>query len=205
MVPQQLVEDILGTIIRREPVLLTDVEAQLKGDGRIRRAVSNLKAQGYLQMNEEGLALTDTGRLEAERILRAHRLWEVYLHRVGTPETEIHSRAENLEHMHDASAVEYLDDLLGHPVKDPHGQEIPEDEACKISGNVVPLSYFRSGREGVIDNVPQSVSFTGLNFGDKVRMKERKDQGKSWVIIKEDGSEVVLDHDAADAIQIRCS
>jgi manganese/iron transport system permease protein/iron/zinc/copper transport system permease protein len=205
MVPQQLVEDILGTIIRREPVLLTDVEAQLKGDGRIRRAVSNLKAQGYLQMNEEGLALTGTGRLEAERILRAHRLWEVYLHRVGTPETEIHSRAENLEHMHDASAVEYLDDLLGHPVKDPHGQEIPEDEACKISGNVVPLSYFRSGREGVIDNVPQSVSFTGLNFGDKVRMKERKDQGKSWVIIKEDGSEVVLDHDAADAIQIRCS
>jgi hypothetical protein len=107
--------------------------------------------------------------------------------------------------MHDASAVEYLDDLLGHPERDPHGQEIPEDEACTIPGNVVPLSYFRTGREGVIEKVPEDAADTGLVSGDKVRMEGRQHEGKSWFVTREDGTKIILDHDTADKILVKCA
>jgi manganese/iron transport system permease protein/iron/zinc/copper transport system permease protein len=150
------------------------------------------------------VTLTKAGRQEALRILRAHRLWEVYLDHVGTPADEVHTRAEKLEHMHDASAVEYLDDLLGHPEKDPHGQEIPEDEACRLPDARVPLSYLRRGRTGIVDRVPSKAAQSGLVPGDRIRMAPRRDNGRIWVAVRDDDREFTLDHAAADAIQVRC-
>jgi manganese/iron transport system permease protein/iron/zinc/copper transport system permease protein len=127
MVPQQTVEDILQTVFRHQegPTPLKTIEDYVKDKYNIARAVHSLIDNGLLERQAEGVSLTANGHTEAVRILRAHRLWETYLHHVGVPETEIHDRAHVLEHMDRGATVDYLDKLLQHPKTDPHGQAIP--------------------------------------------------------------------------------
>jgi len=205
MVPQQLTEDVLGFLIRKESADIGEIKANIKHQGKIEHAVKNLAAQGLLSVKDKIISLTEEGRKDAVKILRAHRLWEAYLEHVGTPESEIHPKAHDLEHVSDAEAIEYLDDLLGHPVKDPHGQEIPEDNTCAMPGTVVPVSFLRSGRKGQVEMLKNSALKTGLKPGDNIRMEARRDKGATWVAVKEDGTEITMDHSIADNIFIKCA
>jgi manganese/iron transport system permease protein/iron/zinc/copper transport system permease protein len=205
MVPEELVEDILGTVLRHEgtPLSLKDIEPYTVDRSQIRRALLSLVSQGFLQTQDSGVVLTETGRVEALRIRRAHRLWETYLQHVGTPTSEIHPRVHKLEHVRDPGTVDYLDDLLDHPMVDPHGQEIPEDPDSLVHGRPVPLSVLRKGREGVVEKVLDAALDLGLGPGDRIRMEARRDQGKTWLITTNEGKEISLDHHAADSILVR--
>ncbi|WP_136796319.1 iron chelate uptake ABC transporter family permease subunit [Desulfosediminicola ganghwensis] len=126
LVPQQVVEDVLTTILRHGkatslPVIRTYVES---GQGGLRKALKRMIQDGLIAEEVEGYVLTAEGRKEADKVLRAHRLWEAYLERIGTPKEELHTTAHQLEHIGDAA--EYLDERLGKTKKDPHGQVIPE-------------------------------------------------------------------------------
>jgi manganese/iron transport system permease protein/iron/zinc/copper transport system permease protein len=103
--------------------------------------------------------------------------------------------------MRDPSTVGYLDDLLYHPTRDPHGQEIPKDPEVFAPGRLLPLSFLRQGDEGVVEKVPEG--FTKLQEGDAVRMAPRRDDGKTWVAIRADGQELLLNHDTADEVLVR--
>ncbi len=205
MVPQQLTEDILAILIRRESAQadLDDLEKQIAGDGKLRRAVANLNGQGLLSRQNSQVALTEAGKTEARRILRAHRLWETYLQHMGTPAEELHPRAHTLEHIHDPEAIGYLDDLLEHPLTNPHGHEIPAD-ACIVPGSTALLSMLRPGNGGVVAELEPPAKATGLTPGEKIVMTGRKDNGKRWVLRREDGQELVLGHEAADGVVVRC-
>ncbi|HAO21430.1 MAG TPA: metal ABC transporter permease, partial [Desulfobacteraceae bacterium] len=86
LVPQQLTEDILGFLIRRESASLSDIQTALSQPfGKIRQAVKKLASQGLLKVGDR-IVLTDKGKADAVKILRAHRLWESYLAHVGTPQ-----------------------------------------------------------------------------------------------------------------------
>ncbi|MGR3972993.1 MAG: iron chelate uptake ABC transporter family permease subunit [Candidatus Rhabdochlamydia sp.] len=70
--------------------------------------------------------LTALGTLEAEKIVRLHRLWEVYLvEYLGQHTEEVHQTAEELEHLFSPSLEQKLSSLLNNPQKDPHHQPIP--------------------------------------------------------------------------------
>jgi ABC-type Mn2+/Zn2+ transport system permease subunit len=69
--------------------------------------------------------LSDAGIAKAEELIRAHRLWESYLHRLGVTIDELHPMAESFEHHLHADFLRELDRDLGHPAFDPHGSEIP--------------------------------------------------------------------------------
>ena len=74
----------------------------------------------------QGVSLTTAGRQRALSVLRRHRLWEVFLHRVlGLPWDLVHPHAERLEHATDAELADHLDDFLGNPCVDPHGHPVP--------------------------------------------------------------------------------
>lgn len=131
MVPQQLAEDILVSLKRSEPEASSIHELHNyihEHNHLLRRAVSSLTVEGLLQQTEEGLRLTDNGKHEANRILRAHRIWEAYLSHMGVPNEEVHERAHQLEHIESPEYVEYINDILGHPDTDPHGAKIPVEE-----------------------------------------------------------------------------
>jgi ABC-type Mn2+/Zn2+ transport system permease subunit/Mn-dependent DtxR family transcriptional regulator len=204
IIPQHLAEDIIGTIARHSPISLTKIRNYLPEHPKIQHAIKVMISEGYIQMSGHLLTLTTEGEKEAQRIIRSHRLWEAYLQHVGTPNEEIHPKAHNLEHMHDPSAVEYIDDILGHPVQDPHGQEIPEDPACRMPGSVVLLSRLRSGRKAKIVKAPKSGMGADLQPGETILTGNRQNHGKIWVVETQSGQRIRLDHDAADSIIVEC-
>ena len=74
-----------------------------------------------------GVTLTPAGRAEAVRLLRRHRLWEVFLTEyLGLPWDEVHDEAHRLEHATSDRVADRLAQFLREPVADPHGQEIPD-------------------------------------------------------------------------------
>ncbi len=95
--------------------------------------VNRLCRQGLVKLQGNRVVLTPEGRREAARILRAHRLWEYFLaYTTDLPPQELHRRAEKQEHRLSPEQLRDLAARVGHPVRDPHGDPIP-DEAGEVS------------------------------------------------------------------------
>ncbi len=76
-----------------------------------------------------GCRLTPAGEKLAARVLRRHRLIELFLvKQLGMSWTEVHDEAEQLEHAVSDRLIERIDTMLGHPAADPHGDPIPGPE-----------------------------------------------------------------------------
>jgi len=206
MVPQQLLEDVLGCFRKKmdQSQLLSDVLAAVDRPGeQVLRAVRDLDRRDWLDVSGKTLTLTREGRREAKRILRAHRLWETYLQHVGMPVETLHEQAHHLEHVHDEETVDYLDDKLGHPLTDPHGSEIPEDFEHLVPGEEVKVSLLREGHRGVVTALLPQVKSFPLEVGMHVIAGPREDNDRLWTLSLPDGSQVQLDHDLADAVTVR--
>lgn len=127
LVPQQVIEDILTTVLRYgKDTPVEVIRRYVKASNKeITTALVRMVNDGDLLENPGGYLLTEKGEQEANKVLRAHRLWEAYLETIGTPEEELHATAHHLEHISDGHTVDYLDEKLGNPVQDPHGKVIP--------------------------------------------------------------------------------
>jgi DtxR family transcriptional regulator, Mn-dependent transcriptional regulator len=83
--------------------------------------VNNMQQSGLVTISGDEVHLTPTGRETALHIIRAHRLWELYLaEETGFDEREWHSAAEQREHLLTAEQVAQLADQLVYPTHDPH-------------------------------------------------------------------------------------
>ncbi len=73
-----------------------------------------------------GVSLTRSGQKIALELIRKHRLWETFLHiKLNFTWDQVHSIAEQLEHVQSEELVNRLDEFLGSPRFDPHGDPIP--------------------------------------------------------------------------------
>ena len=125
LIPQQQVEDILTTILRYgKPTPMEVIVQYVEQDKGLKKALESMIDDGLLEQTAESFSLTEAGDTEARKVLKAHRLWEAYLESIGTPKEELHPTAHHLEHISDTNTVDYLDEKLGKPVRDPHGQTI---------------------------------------------------------------------------------
>lgn len=107
-----------GWIAQRLAVSPGTVTAMLK-------TLSDAELVGYEPY--AGVALTPGGRQLASRVLRRHRLLELFLVEVvGLDWSEVHEEAEQLEHAVSERLIERIDAMLGHPSTDPHGDPIPD-------------------------------------------------------------------------------
>ena len=204
-VPQTLIEDVLGCILRGQGNRSTLAAISQLVPGRsdqIRRALRLLERQRMITRTGAEVSLTVSGEREAKRLLRAHRLWETYLEQQGTPATELHERAHRLEHLHDEQAVDYLDDKLGHPLRDPHGAEIPEDFVHLVPGNEIPAGLLRDGHRATVLQVRGRAANTGLEPGMVILARAREDEDRIWSFEAE-GRQFRLDHEQADAVLVR--
>lgn len=74
----------------------------------------------------QGVTLTEKGFLTAKMIVRKHRLWEVFLvEKLHFSWDEVHEIAEELEHIKSEALIDKMDEFLGFPDFDPHGDPIP--------------------------------------------------------------------------------
>lgn len=208
-IPQQLIEDILGVIMRSDDEQATIAEISQRIEyraDRIRKAIQSLARQEMLLVDDDIISFTDEGRQQARRLLRAHRLWESYLQHLGVAEEELHDRAHVLEHVHDEDTVDYLDDKLGHPLFDPHGAEIPEDFVHLVPGEEVRVAILREDHRGEIVRVIGG-NTGGLEVGMQIIVGPREDNSQMWVItvIDQDSTQGVvrLNHAQADSVIVK--
>jgi len=91
-----------------------------------------------------GVQLTGAGTREALRVLRRHRILEIYLtDRLGYPWEDVHGEAEQLEHAASDTLIQRMDDALGNPTHDPHGAPIPT-----ANGEIETTDSFTLGELG---------------------------------------------------------
>ncbi|HRN99815.1 MAG TPA: metal-dependent transcriptional regulator, partial [Flavobacterium sp.] len=99
----------------------------------------------------KGVELTPKGRLAATMVVRKHRLWEVFLvDKLGFTWGEVHDVAEELEHIKSEKLINKLDEFLGYPKSDPHGDPIPSPGQHLESMEAVQLSTLGAGQDVVI-------------------------------------------------------
>jgi DtxR family Mn-dependent transcriptional regulator len=191
MLPSQTVENYLKTIYLAEHRLASANERVPMGElasaldvvpGTATTMVKTLADSGLVEYEPYmGVRLTKAGEKLASRVLRRHRLVELFLVKVlGMSWTEVHDEAERLEHAVSERVIDRMDEMLGYPTVDPHGDPIPTAEGTLATRDdadlmTAPLdTALRVAR--VIDQDPAFLGFaerSGLIPGSRVVIETR--------------------------------
>jgi DtxR family transcriptional regulator, Mn-dependent transcriptional regulator len=138
----------------------------------------------------QGVTLSKEGKKTAAKIIRKHRLWEVFLvEKLDFNWDEVHEIAEQLEHIDSDKLVDRLDKHLDFPKFDPHGDPIPSKDGTFPERDKVLLSTLKAGDTGVCVGVKDtSTSFlkfldkNGIALGKKITVIEKEDFDDSFRI-----------------------
>lgn len=124
---------------------------------KMMKRLQALNLVNYARSN--GVRLTQEGNKIAIEILRHHRLIELYLIKaLGYRWDQVHEEAERLEHVISDVFVEKIDEYLGFPTHDPHGDPIPSKEGVILKRETVPLNEMSPGEERQIERVSDTDS-----------------------------------------------
>jgi len=136
--------------------------------------VKKLTAQGLVDHRPYGaVTLTTDGAALALRMLRRHRLIETWLvEHFGYTWDEVHDEAEVLEHALSDRILDRIDDDLGRPSRDPHGDPIPD-------------------REGAVHR-PEAVLLRDVEAGESVRVVRISDRDPAVLRLLDEG-DIALD------------
>lgn len=133
-----------------------DISARLKvRAGSVTGMLKRLDKEGLIHYeSRQGARLTKDGIKHARRVIRRHRLVELFLHRVlGLDWSEVDAEAEALEHAISPRLEAALAAYLGEPVEDPHGHPIPTAQGALEKRNLKPLHQFDTGQSVIIREV----------------------------------------------------
>jgi len=197
MVPSQTVENYLKTIFQAQTALTDRDELVPMGQlasaigvvpGTATTMVKALADAGLAHYEPyAGVRLTAAGEKLAAMVLRRHRLIELFLVRVmGMNWTEVHDEAENLEHAVSDRLIGLIDEMLGRPAVDPHGDPIPDRHGAVPSPDYDSLLTCAVGTPVTIARVSdqdraflQFAEKHELRPGDTVQVEDRSDEGDS--------------------------
>ncbi|NDC40793.1 MAG: metal-dependent transcriptional regulator [Chitinophagia bacterium] len=137
-----------------------------------------------------GISLTETGQRSAVHIIRRHRLWEVFLHdKLAYNWDEIHDIAEQLEHIHHHDLADRLDQFLGFPEYDPHGDPIPNAKGELPVASTLTLAELEPGAvctvTGVRDTSTAFLQYLGqlaVGIGTSIAILEKIGFDESLVL-----------------------
>lgn len=158
----------------------------------------------------QGAILSQSGEAAALDIIRKHRLWEVFLvEKLQYGWDEVHDIAEQLEHIHDEQLAKKLDDFLGNPSFDPHGDPIPAqngkmpvyaskrlsdaeaDQLCKVGSvrdtSTPFLKYLKQLKVGL---------------GSRIRVIEKMEFDQSMIISIDEGEPKTVSSKMTDNILV---
>jgi DtxR family Mn-dependent transcriptional regulator len=159
----------------------------------------------------EGVSLTRAGRNLAMRMLRRHRLIELFLVRtLNLSWDQVHEEAENMEHAVSDMLIDRIDEFLGHPETDPHGDPIPTAEGQMRGAEraAVPLSTCVSKSKvrvaRVTNQQPDFLRYladNGLNLGTMITVEGNSVEG-GIVTAKVGRKTISLGHPAAGQLLV---
>lgn len=151
-------------------------------DGTASKTIRSLAKAGLVDFSAyTGAALTAEGRLLAMRVLRKHRLIELFLTNVLDLEWDaVHAEAEELEHAVSDRLAQRIDDFLSHPLFDPHGDPIPTADGEFPRAALISLVDCEERRDFVVGRILdqsraalQYLSKIGVRIGVKGQIRDR--------------------------------
>jgi len=159
----------------------------------------------------KGVRITRKGEKVAINIVRKHRLWEVFLTQtLKFKWDEVHSMAEELEHVSSDELIKRLEEYLGFPRFDPHGDPIPDLLGKITLASNVCLSDCEGEKRYTLTGVnDHSTSFlqylerNGLKPGISVRIIEIQDYDKSMVIELKNKSKLSISNDVSKNLLVK--
>ncbi|MES2873394.1 MAG: metal-dependent transcriptional regulator [Bacteroidota bacterium] len=158
----------------------------------------------------QGVTLTEIGTKAAVNIIRKHRLWEVFLvEKLGFKWDEVHDIAEELEHINSTALVDRLDDFLGNPAADPHGDPIPDRTGNFLHKKLLKVSEMKQGQAGTISGVNEHSSVflkhlekLRLTLGTKVKVTELIEFDGSIILAVDGIKELTISREVAKNILV---
>jgi len=158
----------------------------------------------------QGVSLTNSGLLSAKMIVRKHRLWEVFLvDKLDFTWDEVHDIAEQLEHIKSEKLINKLDDFLGNPTEDPHGDPIPNKKGDIPKVDKKLLSDLQLNQSsicvGVKDSSSEFLKYLDkqkIALGSKVEILEKETfDGSLFIAI--DGNEISISNKIANNLYVK--
>ncbi|MEY3630537.1 metal-dependent transcriptional regulator [Aquirufa sp. HETE-40SA] len=159
----------------------------------------------------QGVRLSAEGEKIALSIVRKHRLWEVFLvDKMGFNWDEVHEIAEQLEHIESDQLVNKLDEYLGFPKTDPHGDPIPNKEGVLPELAYSHLSDIKATKTCKLMGVAQDsavflqlLTKLNLNLGAKLDIKEINEFDRSIFVSINDAAPIFISHEVAKNILVK--
>ncbi|ANQ48451.1 metal-dependent transcriptional regulator [Flammeovirga sp. MY04] len=163
--------------------------------------IKKLSTKGFINYKKyKGTTLTSTGNKEALLIIRKHRLWEVFLlEKLNFNWDEVHEVAEQLEHIKSKLMIERLDEFLGFPQHDPHGDPIPNKNGEFDDLEAIKLTNIECKQKVVVVAVQDSNSSLlqyldkmGIGIGSKLYITEKIEFDQSLEITINDRDKKII-------------
>ena len=201
---QQLQQDVstnaIAEKLETKPSSVTDMVQKL----------ADKKVLSYVKYR--GASLTEVGKTTAVNIIRKHRLWEVFLvEKLHFQWDEVHEIAEQLEHIDSPELINRLDEFLGYPEVDPHGDPIPDKDGNIKTTQKVLLSKMEVSQQGICIGVKETDSSflqyldkIQLHINSKIKILEKESYDGSFQI-EVDGKTLFLSQAVAENIYIKKS
>jgi DtxR family Mn-dependent transcriptional regulator len=173
--------------------------------------LKKLSDKSYIHYEKyQGVSLTKKGKTEALQIVRKHRLWEVFLvEKLNFNWDEVHDIAEQLEHIQSKLLIERLDDFLGNPTSDPHGDPIPNAKGELPVMRQILLSELEVDAKGkVLGMKEHSTAFLqyldklGISIGSSLKVLDRVVFDASVELKVNDKKTMVVSHEVAKNILV---
>lgn len=172
--------------------------------------IKRLHEKGLVEYQPyKGVSLSPEGEKIALKIIRKHRLWEVFLVKtLHFSWDQVHETAEQLEHINSPELIEKLDEFLGFPRFDPHGDPIPNKDGEIQQRETVLLSEVEVGGNytmvGVNLHSPEFLQYLekiGLVIGTDIEVLEKISFDQSLLLTYE-GRQIIISGEIAKQLLV---
>jgi len=158
----------------------------------------------------QGVKISEKGKISALQVIRKHRLWEVFLvEKLKFNWDQVHEIAEQLEHIKSPLLIQRLDDFLGHPKFDPHGDPIPDENGLFKEKPQVPLSEVEISGDGIVVAVKDTNSMflqhldrIGIYLGAKTKVTEKVEFDGSMEIMVDGKNKLFISKEVAENVLV---
>lgn len=174
--------------------------------------VKNLQKSGWVIYEKyRPVTLTPSGQKAAALIIRKHRLTEMFLvNKMGFGWEEVHEIAEQVEHIHAPKFFDRMDEMMGHPLLDPHGSPIPDKQGRIQEINYLTLSKCKVGQQVILAALTNSsteflefLNSRNLSLGKELKIVSIETYDQSMVVTYDGHPSETLSEKVCERLLVR--
>ena len=207
------VENYLKALLRQEEETGATTVGEIAKElavtpGTVTTMMKHLEEEGLVDYQpRKSLSLTLEGRAAALKVVRRHRLIELFLVQIMELDwSEVHEEAEILEHVISDRLLDRIDGMLGEPTHDPHGDPIPDRDGNLVQLEAMPLDEVEGGKYRIVrvsdddSDLLGWLNQNGLTIGEEFALAHPNRAAGLLEISRSTGAKVQLGIQAAGQV-----